>query len=225
MFLEYSYYMDEVECYHSEGFSFDYKINWVVSAITNSGDSNGYIVQHFKRVSRPKSQIIDDIEYFEAWRIKNGICLDRNGCDDEFKVSSGKEIGELRDVLHTKGCFEISATVYWIPEYSELFEVIDKWSMTTVEQTAGLKGSYSFNELSEDYLVFHRPVFEHSWSLITDEKIEDKIRKAIFRYCPQKSKRDEELMNETLDYIFEGQDEKLQKIKRRIIDAWFQRFE
>ena len=82
--MESSRYIDEVNCYHSAGFSFDYQINWIVPAITGSENANGYIVQHFTRLSQPKNSIVDDIEYFEAWRIKNGVCLDRGKCDDEF---------------------------------------------------------------------------------------------------------------------------------------------
>lgn len=222
--MESSRYIDEVNCYHSAGFSFDYQINWIVPAITGSEYANGYIVQHFTRLSQPKNSIVDDIEYFEAWRIKNGMCLDRGQCDDEFSVGMNQGFCALHDALHTKGCFEISAAVYWIPEFSPLCEIVDKWSDTTVAQTAGLKGSYGFRDLSEEYLVFHRPLFIHSWSLITEDEIENKVQKAIFAYCPNNTPRDEALMNENLEYIFEGQSEELQKIKKRIANAWHQRW-
>ena len=49
--MESSRYIDEVNCYHSAGFSFDYQINWIVPAITGSENANGYIVQHFTRLT------------------------------------------------------------------------------------------------------------------------------------------------------------------------------
>lgn len=224
--MEASHYIDEVYCYHSAGFSFDYQINWIVPAITGSEYANGYIVQHFTRLLQPQNSIegVDDIEYFEAWRISNGVCPGPKECDDEFSVGMNLDFCELRRALHTKGRFEISAAVYWIPEFSPLYEIVDNWSDTTVVQTAGLKGSYGFRELSEEYLVFHRPLFIHSWSLITEDEIEDKVQKAIFAYCPNNTPRDEELMNENLEYIFEGQNEGLQKIKKRIANAWHQQW-
>lgn len=222
--MESSRYIDEVNCYHSAGFSFDYQINWIVPAITGSENANGYIVQHFTRLSQPKNSIVDDIEYFEAWRIKNGVCLDRGKCDDEFSVGMNLGFCALQKALHTKGSFEISAAVYWIPEFSQLCKIVDKWSDTAVTQTAGLKGSYDFRELSEEYLVFHRPLFTYSWSLITEDEIKSKVQKAIFAYCPNNTPRDEELMNENLEYIFEGQSGELQKIKRRIANAWHQQW-
>ena len=224
LLMESSRYIDEVNCYHSAGFSFDYQINWIVPAITGSENANGYIVQHFTRLSQPKNSIVDDIEYFEAWRIKNGVCLDRGKCDDEFSVGMNLGFCALQKALHTKGSFEISAAVYWIPEFSQLCKIVDKWSDTAVTQTAGLKGSYDFRELSEEYLVFHRPLFTHSWSLITEDEIKSKVQKAIFAYCPYNTPRDEELMNGNLEYIFEGQSGELQKIKRRIANAWHQQW-
>lgn len=73
--MESSRYIDEVNCYHSAGFSFDYQINWIVPAITGSENANGYIVQHFTRLSQPKNSIVDDIEYFEACASKMEYAL------------------------------------------------------------------------------------------------------------------------------------------------------
>ena len=60
---------------------------------------------------------------------------------------------------------------------------------------------------------------------ITEDEIKSKVQKAIFAYCPNNTPRDEELMNENLEYIFKGQSGELQKIKRRIANAWHQQWD
>ena len=60
--------------------------------------------------------------------------------------------------------------------------------------------------------------------LLTEDEIKSKVQKAIFAYCPNNTPRDEELMNENLEYIFKGQSGELQKIKRRIANVWHQQW-
>ena len=64
------------------------------------------------------------------------------------------------------------------------------------------------------------------YSLLAQEYLSfaNQSQKAIFAYCPNNTPRDEALMNENLEYIFEGQSEELQKIKKRIANAWHQRW-
>lgn len=209
----------DVSCFHSEDFTFSYCINWNVEAITGCKRANGYIVQHFSRTSVPRNFLIDDEDYFEAWKIENGINLDSGRvCDDEFAVSTNDGMGSLRTAMDTQGKYTITADVYWIPAESPLYVIVDGWSKQGVANANGLKSSKVFNELTREYLAFSRPVFEHAWSLSGLDEIESKIQSAIFRYCP--NDYDEELVTTTLDFIFDGKPQPYLTVKNNIIAKW-----
>ena len=155
-------YFELIHEYHSAGFAFSVSINWNIPEITGKIDSNGYIVQYFRRKSEPANFLVDDIKYFEAWKIENGLMTDYDAdrCDDCICVDTDLFGGIniiLKKSLGTCGKYIIDTEVYWIPKTDSLYDIVDKWSIETVKQANGLKGDYSFEGLSEEYLVFKRP--------------------------------------------------------------------
>lgn len=206
--------------YHSKGFAFELQINWNVAAITGNTDASGYIVQHFSRISEPANFQVGNADYFEAWRVEKGICEDRGSiCDDVFSVNSSFA-NSIRRCLGTKGKYTICGDVYWIPEDSDLFGAVDHWLPNTVEQAGGLKASFEFPELTDDFFAFSRPKFVHTWSLVSKEEIEKNVQDAVFHYCPKNTSRDMDLMSSALDDIFDGMDKPWQAMKKRIKMAW-----
>ncbi len=209
-------YFFEKGIYHSYGYSFQYDINWNISAISRSKEATGFIVQHFSRMSTPPNFVKDDISYYEAWEVRNGNLVDvGKECDDRFIVTSTIE-ESLRTSLGTQGEYRITGDVYWIPSSSQLYSIVDSWSRETVEQTAGLKGSYEFQQLTDDYLVFKREPFIHRWSLITDNEIVFKLG-AAYLNCYPEYKNDFEYLSGWLDSIFREQPDRWQKVRYTVL--------
>lgn len=209
-------YFIEKKIYHGPGYSFQYDINWNVPIISGSESATGFIVQHFSRTAIPPNFVKDDIDYYEAWEVRNGNLVDTGKeCDDRFIITSTLE-ESLRASLGTQGEYRISGDVYWLPSSSSLYNVVNSWSRKTVEQTAGLKGSYEFQMLTDDYLVFKREPFIHSWSLITENEVIFKLKNAYLN-CYPNYKNDFEYLSGWLDFVFREQPDRWQNAKRIIL--------
>lgn len=209
-------YFVEKKIYHSYGFSFQYDIDWNIPAISGSKKATGFIVQHFSRTSIPPNFAKDDIDYYEAWEVRDGNLVDIGAeCDDRFIVTSTIE-ESLRTSLGTQGEYRITGDVYWIPSRSPLYSIVDSWSRETVKQTAGLKGSYEFQKITDDYLVFKREPFIHRWSLITDDEVVSKLETAYLNHYPE-CKNDFEYLSGWLDSVFREQPDRWQKVKHTIL--------
>lgn len=213
-------YFKLIKEYHSQGFTFCLKINWIVDAISGGTNSNGYIVQHFSRKSEPTNFIIHDIEYYEAWKIEKGYNIDRGDeCDDTFSVSDTLA-NSLRLCFNSTGKYILSGDVFGIPKSSELYNVIDSWSVDAVPQANGLRSSYNKPDGIEEYYIFTRPQFVHEWSLLSMQEIEDKLFITLLSYCPNHHSRDIELAHNFLNIVFEGTNEFSEEMKHRIFMKW-----
>lgn len=165
------------EEYHGCAHCFDFKIDWNASAIADDPQADGYIVQHveWKTVGSPIGQLSINKDYYEAWKVTSGdICKDGSQPDDTFSVFQGELSDEIRAAIGSSGTYVICSTVYWIPHESDLFDKVDSWGHD-VRNAGNLKSSFHFEDLSDQYLVFFREPFEHSWSLIGDEEIIAKV--------------------------------------------------
>lgn len=215
--------------WHSASCACELDIDWNITQITGSDMASGYIVQEFSRTQTPSNILgvseYEDIHYFEAWRIKDGDIIPEDKgalCDDMFCIgNSFNDFSTFQLSIDTKGCFEFNGTVYWIPEGSSYFEIIHGWSRTEVKQAAGLKASYTFSEIKNIDYVFKRDPFVHSWDLIGEKNIYSKALVKAFRYCPNNTKRDRELLSTCVSDLF---GEKYNCLKYRIIDEWEQQW-
>lgn len=209
-------YFFEKEVYHGIGCAFRYEINWNVQAISGSDKANGYIVQHFSSSSVPPNFLIDDTEYYEAWRLRNGKLVDTGAvCDDCFSVGSTLE-DSIRRSLGTQGEYRFNGDVYWIPAISPLFTIVDSWTPGAVKRAGGLKSSLIFPELKDEYFIFKREQFVHCWSLITEEEIKAKLEKAYLRGYPE-CRNDVEYLSDWLDCIFREEPERWKRVRQAIL--------
>lgn len=213
-------YYSVINEYHSDTTTFEYCINWNVSEISSEEHASGYIVQHFRRKSTPQNFLIDDTDYWEAWKVNNGINVDRGSvCDDTFAVRI--ELADaFRKSLRTRGRYDLNGDVYWVPSSSEIFTTIDSWSTTTVHGACGLKASYEKPVGIDSYFVFSRPQFSHSWSLVDDSEIRERVLTTYLRYCPKYTNRDIDIITCNLNHIFSDKDKNLQSIKCWIFQEW-----
>ncbi len=213
---------------HSDWCECELRINWNIEAISNNKNANGYIVQEFQRTIVPKnvlgSQQFDNIHYFEAWCVKDGLIVpEDNGCNgnDVFSIGQAISLGLpdydlIRKSINTKACFEFRGRVYWIPIHSQLYNKVDCWKTDEVKQTGGLKGTWYFPDIRIINPVFEREIFTHSWDLIDEDNIFITIKNLLFS---SNYSQKNELM-EDLQYIFDGQ---FKHIVDRIIKEWEER--
>lgn len=209
---------------HSEYCAFELQINWNVTNISKSTNADGYIVQYFSRTSHPPVDFLEDISYFEAWRVTNGSCqYDSNTiCDDLFAVGSWfSHSSEINNSIGKAGEFRIEASVYWIPKASTLFEFVDKWTTTEVPQANGLKSCYSFPELSNEYHVFSRPLFIHKWDFRDPLKVKSVIKECMFTMCHENTPRDESILKANLSCIFAGHPTCYEILGQEILNDWY----
>lgn len=208
---------------HKEFWSFDLQIDWNVTEISGGSNANGYIVQHFRRTACPSQPLLEDVDYYEAWKVVNGRCLKekRQICDDEFTV--GCPFNSSEDIHHslgTAGSFILQGDVFWIPKNSSLYVIVDNWSEHEVKCANGLKAAFSFPDLTEDYFVFSRPVFKHEWNFVDVDIVDHVVRKIVFTMCPNNTKRDWQLLNDYLNTVFNGSEKKYSELKDSILRDW-----
>ena len=210
----------EILCnYHSEGLNFQFDINWNLPVIlpANQVHSDGYLVQHFLRNSEPDNFEKLDANYYEAWKVHEGTCVDHgNECDDRFCLYLSPS-DSFKKGFWKSGLFSIFGDVYWIPKESHLFCIVDSWGKT-VDQANGLKSSYEFPELSEKFIVFRREPFVHMWSFLTEKEIKDKALHFLLRYCQNTTKRDIDLLDDFLNEAFNS--ESMMATKYQVRNEW-----
>lgn len=201
------------------------EINWNTTEITGKNNADGYIVQKFSRKLFPKAILpveeYCDISYFEAWKVQNGkiVYVDKNTvCDDRFSIGNCvNSSSEINYSLGTKGCFEFSGDIYWIPNSSPLYTIVDHWSDKSVKQANGLKASYDFKEIKGITPVFSRALFIHEWDLSSEEKIYCAVKSYLFKLCPNNSDRDEWILKTNASEIFK---DKYTHIMDSILEEW-----
>lgn len=124
-----------------------YEIKWNVPKITGSLNAEGYIVQHFSRVTTPALPFLPDKSYYEAWKITNGICDNNKLFDDGYAIalypSDGAQNAEelVDSVVHsvgTTGKIEFFGDVYWIPRSDKLYPLICKWPIGMIKEAGNL---------------------------------------------------------------------------------------
>lgn len=215
--------------WHSVSCACELQVDWNIPLISGCDAANGFIVQDYKRCQKP-TNVLDipeygDIHYFEAWCVKDGAIISEDKgslCDDMFSIgSSFNDFSSFRQSLDTKGTFEFNGTIYWIPEKSPFYEIVDKWGRYDVKQAAGLKATYHFPELENVDYIFKREPFIHTWNLIGEDLIYSEARKKIFKYCPRNTERDRQLVKSGVADLL---GEKYRYLVERIIDDWEQQW-
>lgn len=212
---------------HDESCACELQINWNICAIVKDINLNGYLVQRFSRKLFSPNVIpikeYQDILYYEAWKIEKGIIKydDTSNvvCDDRFAIGMPQydTSSEFKVSLGTKGRYEFTGDVYWIPQNSQLYNIVDKWSEQTVKQANGLKASYTFKELDGESPVFSRDKFVHEWDLSTYDKIYLAIKKKLFKMCHENTDRDRNILESNLSEMLNGE---YQNISDRLLSEW-----
>lgn len=211
--------------HHSESCLCELQINWNVPVITYKQKDSGYIVQVFSRKLTPqnilKTPEYEDISYAEAWCVCNGKIIEEDRgelCNDIFSIGNPlDEFSEFSRSVGTKGQFEFTGTVFWISYDNCLYDEISNWSRTTVKQAGGLKASYNFTQFVNLKQCFERTPFIHTWDLTDENIIYINAKQRLFRFCPNNTKRDKELLEENAAYLL---GEKYQYLAKRIITEW-----
>ncbi len=224
-----NFYIKKSE-WHSESCACELQIDWNVPKITQGSDEDGFIVQIFTRKLVPEgilnTSAYNSIEYAEAWGVENNaICSKDKGqlCDDMFAVGNRlNDFSEFTRSLDTVGKFEFYGKVYWIPSSSEIYDEIKTWSDDTVKQAAGLRATYDFDILKNEKCIFEREVFVHSWNLSDENKIYSLAKQKLFRFCPNNTKRDEELL---INNAYSLLGEKYKHLADKIIYEWKNQWE
>lgn len=104
------------------------KIKWIVKNIIDDNCLDGYIVQKVKLVNNTKIRGIDDKEYFEAWKVNNGIIENETSYDDCFMWYPSYLIEDCKENSKgKKGKIGYYCEVYWISKLNPLFNKVDLW--------------------------------------------------------------------------------------------------
>ena len=211
--------------YHSESCLCELQINWNVPAITYDKNDSGYIVQVFSRKLTPQNILktpgYEDISYAEAWCVSNGKIIEKDRgdlCNDRLSIGNRlDEFSEFSRSVGTKGQFEFTGKVFWISCDDCLYDEINNWSRKTVTQACGLKASYDISKFVNLKRCFERTPFIHTWDLTDENIIYINAKQRLFRFCPNNTKRDEELLEEN---AFDMLGERYRYLAERIMTEW-----
>lgn len=219
------YYKRVKEPVHTKFCACELMINWEVPSISGDKNASGFIVQRFSRKLIPtdvlKTPEYSDIAYYEAWRVKNGVIDTEDAgvlCNDMFSIGNSLiYFSEFTRSIDTKGKFSFSGKVYWIPDNSELYDLIDAWSRKTVKQACGLRASYECKELDGIQPLFVRDDFIHEWDLTDEKTLYSVAKDMLFGYCPTNTKRDRELL---ISNVYDLLTDKYRNLADKIIEEW-----
>ena len=212
-------YYTEIKSEHKESCMCELLINWNPVTIAQSATASGYIVQHFSRelITEYSIDIPQNTSYYEAWKVTNGIVVDRgNICDDMFSIGNDWQYFDLfRKCAGTSGTYVFKGDVFWIPDNHRLFDMVSSWKECAVNEAAGLKSTYSCGDFRLIEPVFSRTPFIHEWDLTDKTVIYDTAKRMLFRYCH--SKNDRELLLSEINNVIPSQYEYMNS---SLIDEW-----
>lgn len=192
--MEVKYYYDVDLPERTEYAACRYKIKWNIELISGSKQANGLLVQRFSRKGFPSNAIIEDTNYYEAWKYVNGICEEGSSdYDDSYAIGYSdytlKE--ELLDVFirsaGIKGRFEFKGYVWWIPITNYLYKEIEQWPRNNI-QAGDLRSVSRCNALESVTPLFVRN-FEHEWDLQDEDKLVRIAREILLETYPENSTR------------------------------------
>lgn len=106
------------------------KILWNVDNIINDNCKNGYIVQKVNITNTTKIKGLDDIEYYEAWKVINGKVenIDNYDYDDIFMWYDSFTMDMcLEHSKGKKGEISYYCEVFWVSENNILYEEVNLW--------------------------------------------------------------------------------------------------
>mgnify|MGYP003296795982 CR=1 FL=1 len=87
-------YYKKISDSHGAGCACELKIKWIVKDFSNKNNSDGYIVQKFKRTLSEDSNLnieeYKDISYYELWEVKDGSIVFEHVCF-EYKKHTKEE--------------------------------------------------------------------------------------------------------------------------------------
>lgn len=216
-------YYTKINSLHTEFCMCQLMINWNPEAISQSKNASGYIVQYFSRelITSFSIEIPHNISYYEAWKVSDGIVVDRGDtCDDMFSIGNEFQYFDLfRKCAGTSGRYIFSGDVFWIPDNHLLFPTVSAWKESEVKDAAGLKSTFLCDDFENLEPLFSRLPFIHEWDLIDKDVIYNTAKKMLFRYCH--SQCDRELLLSTIDYVIPAEYENM---KMSIIDDWDKRW-
>ena len=90
--------------------------------------------------------------------------------DDVFEYYSDA----MEESLFQKGEIYYYASVYWVDEKCEYYDVVDGWKEGTIAQAGTLKSSKEF-AISKNLLVFERDVFEFHFDFRNENEIKEEV--------------------------------------------------
>lgn len=217
-------YYSVVDCNLTDYCACCLQIKWIISAIAGRNNPSGFVVQHFSRQIHPNLGLkeLEDTDYFEAWKIDKGVCIDTagNAFDDEFAVGNPLDTLEVFPYsISKKGEIEFSGTVYWVEQDTALYNIVDRWPRGQVVQAGGLKsvkGTFAFEKVTP---VFIRDKFIHCWDLSTEESIYLAASKALFAMCRDpNNERDRKIFCEQLNEMLPaGHEEIKQRLRKEFL--------
>lgn len=157
-----------------------WQIKWISEKIINDGCINGYIVQKVKIINEANVIGLDNIEYYEAWKVSNGECENKDGkpFDDEFKwVNFNGELRFcIRNSIGKKGKITYQAKLYWISQKNTLYKEVESWKEGTVVQAGSLKSILVEDCLNIDFGI---PIDERNFIHEVNFKDEKIIKNSI----------------------------------------------
>ena len=106
----------------------DLYIKWNINAFISGEYTTGFIVQHMSIRSNVSS--LKDEDYWECWHIKDGILENQRGdYDDKWSpiFPAFIECCEKEILSSPDGIVRYSAQVYWIPDFSDEYKIINQW--------------------------------------------------------------------------------------------------
>lgn len=157
-------------------------IDWIPKAIINDKCNDGYIVQKVTLTNTTGIiNIPEKIDYYEAWQVENGQCVENgnNEPDDKFSFADKCLTGEIiSKSIGRVGEIKYSTEVYWISKVNELYKIVNDWKYGAVRLAGELKSILveKCPELHKCTPVFERPEFVHKVSFLDKNIIKSAIK-------------------------------------------------
>ncbi len=216
------YYTKFMYCYQTA--------KWDVEYISKKNEANGYIVQMVKMKIETNDNVKKEEQYFEAWKVENGLCckFDSEDYDDVFGVGKVKDdaFNELKFSIGKFGesCFE--GTIFWVDKSDKLYEEVDKWKPGGVDEAVELKSiEYSTDlwKMFKDKVCFSREPFAHKWNMTKEEVVFNVICEYIYKMCDGYDKKLQKM--KLHNYVYDLLSEDIYNMKQKVLEKMTKRLE
>jgi hypothetical protein len=130
--------------YINKRYEYRFTIFWNTETIGGQ-DCNGYIVQKVEANSGITGVVVEELPYFEAWKVCGGDTGNQD-YDDSFDCW----------YVENEGVVTYRSEVYWISSDDELYADVDKWEKGKVRMANQLPSSYKFPGIMNRSPLFGR---------------------------------------------------------------------